>query len=129
MKKINFKKSTIALLLAFCGILFTFSCKKEVTTSTAVVTVTDANNTPILGATVVLSIDGTTATGDIKPIADSLKITDASGMATYTFDYEAIYTATAKAVVTDSVSTDTLTGIVRLKFEEGKVNNETLIVR
>ena len=129
MKSINYKTSTVYLLVMFVGTILTFSCAKETNLATAELTIVNSKSNAVSGAQVVLSLEGTSLSGNAKPIIDSLKITDASGMVKYEYNYPVIYTATVTKVVTDSLTTDTLKGIARIKFEEGKTSKETIIIQ
>ena len=129
MKYINFKNSTIYPLLMFMGVVFIISCKKESNIATAELSIVDSKSKAVSGAKVILSLEGATLSGNTKAIADSLKITDASGMVKYEYNYPVIYTATVTKIITDSIPADTLKGIARIKFEEGKTTKETIIIQ
>jgi hypothetical protein len=129
MKPIKFKLSTIVKLSLFLALIISFSCQKESSEANAELTIVNTKNMPVAGATVVLSLDGTTLKGAVKPIADSLKITDGAGLVKYQYNYNVIYTATASKIISDSTGSDTLIGIARIKFEEGKTTKETMVIQ
>jgi hypothetical protein len=129
MKSINFKFSGFSILFMLFGVILSFSCKKESYVSTAEITIVNSKNIAVSGAQVILSLDGAALTGNTKPITDSLKISDGSGLVKYEFNFPVIYTATVTKTITGSTSTDTLKGIARIKFEEGKTTRETIIIQ
>jgi len=129
MKHTKIKLSTVKLPFLFFALLLGYSCQKESTEATAELTIVNTKNQAVSGATVVLSLDGTNLSSTAKPIADSLKISDAAGMVKYQYNYNVIYTATASKIITDSLGSDTIKGIARIKFEEGKTTKETIVLQ
>lgn len=126
MKHIKLSSAKFIFLIPALALLV-FACKKDYL-SKAVITVVDVPGKPISGATVILHAKdaSTTPTGNQEYFGDTA-ITDEAGKASFSFNYEAIYTVEASKI--DTTSGDSIKGITRVKLEEGSTVNETVTIQ
>ncbi len=115
-------KNTVFLLFVALIATSISSCYKEKKT-TAVITVLDAANAPVPGATVKLYYKHATDSLGTDLRLDKEETTDASGKATFNYTEEFKSGQAGLAVLDIEVNGDIL-GII--KIEEGKTNEETV---
>jgi hypothetical protein len=116
----NSIKASVALLFFLSLVFISPSCKRN-KECRAVVTVMDgAKNIPVYGATVHLHIPNTT-TGNLSE-QNQKEVTDASGIASFTFKLPALL----QVDVTPLASSGVKAGSGQIKLEEGKKVSTTI---